>query len=75
MVREGFTVLMTLELDQKWRWGLLKKGAPFEENSVDTSPDKMSGWGKKDGLRILQGERKGTQTGGAASGQGVSGSE
>ena len=53
----------------------MKKGAPFEENSVDTSPDKMPGWGKKDGLRILQGGRTGRQTGGAASGQGVSGSE
>lgn len=53
--------------------GLLKKAALFEESSVDTGPDKMLAWGKKDGLSILQRERKGKRTRGAASGQGVSG--
>lgn len=70
VVRGGFMVL-TLELNQKWRWGLLKKAAPFEENSVDTGPDKMPARGKKDGLSILQRERKGKQTGRAASGWGL----
>lgn len=51
----------------------MKKAALFEESSVDTGPDKMLAWGKKDGLSILQRERKEKQTGGAASGQGVSG--
>ena len=73
VVRGGFMVLMTLKLNQRWRWGLLKKAAPFEESSVDTGPGKMLAWGKKDGLSILQRERKGKRTGGAASGQGVSG--
>ena len=40
VVREGFMVLVSLGLDQIWRWGLLKKAAPAEENSVGTGTDK-----------------------------------
>lgn len=40
VVREGFMVLVSLGLDQIWRWGLLKKAAPAAENSVGTGTDK-----------------------------------